>query len=130
MKTITTQAELKVEIALLEIKHANNAIALREQFELMYESLRPINLIKSTVEDLTSSPDFRGHLINSTIGLGAGYLTKKVIVGATHNPIKQILGTLLQVGITSIVAKNGDGIVLGAMNWLGQVFSKKNKKHE
>ncbi len=110
MKKITTTIELRDEIALLKLYQKENGIALREEFMLVYESIKPVNLIKNTVQELTSAPDFKGNLLNTTIGLGAGFLSKKIIVGATHNPLKQLLGTLLQVAITSVVSKNGDAI--------------------
>jgi hypothetical protein len=37
-----------------------------------------------------------------------GYLTKKVLLGGTHNPIKRILGTILQFAITNIVTKQSE----------------------
>lgn len=126
MKQITTLIELREEIALLETSQVSNGIALKEQFKMTYESLRPVNLIKSTFKELTSAPDFKDNLLNSTIGIGAGYLSRKIVVGATHNPIKKLLGVLLQVGITSIASKNGDGIKSGAMKLISSLFVKKN----
>lgn len=126
MRQITTLVELREEIALLEITQLSNEIALKEQFKITYESLKPLNLIKSTFKEFTSAPDFKDNLLNSTMGIGAGYLTKKIIVGASHNPLKKLLGTLLQVGITSIVAKNGDGIKLVATKLISSLLPKKN----
>lgn len=126
MRQITTLVELREEIALLETTQLSSEIALKEQFKITYDSLRPLNLIKSTFKDLTSAPDFKGDFLNSTMGIGAGYLTKKIIVGASHNPLKKLLGTLLQVGITSIVAKNGDGIKSVAIKVIGSLLPKKN----
>lgn len=126
MKQITTLLELREEIALLETTQVINRIALKEQFKTTYDSLRPINLIKSTFKELTSAPDFKSDFLSSTIGIGAGYLSRKIIVGASHNPIKKLLGTLLQVGITSIVAKNGEGIKSGVLNLIGSFLQKKN----
>ena len=125
MKKITTLIELKEEILLLEAEHTNNTIALKEEFKLTYYSLKPLNLIKDTLKELTTVPDFKLGLVNSTIGIGAGYVAKKAVIGTTQNPIKKLLGTLLQVGITGIVSKNGDGIKLKAMKFIGHLFSKR-----
>jgi hypothetical protein len=126
MRQITTLIELREEIALLETTQVSNRIALKEQFKITYDSLRPLNLIKSTFKELTSAPDFKDDLLNSTIGIGAGYLSRKIIVGASHNPIKKLLGTLLQIGITSIVSKNGEGIKSGVINLIGSFLPKKD----
>jgi hypothetical protein len=125
MNKITSVPELRAAIILLEIKQAEEGKLLKEQFKVTYENLRPANLIKNTLRDLTSDPSLKGELFNTTLGLAAGYLTKKAVVGATHNPLKQIFGTLLQMGISSIVAKNGDGIKSGAMDLIANIFRKK-----
>jgi hypothetical protein len=39
-----------------------------------------------------------------------GYITKKVLLGSTHNPIKRILGTVLQFVITNIVTKQSEKV--------------------
>jgi hypothetical protein len=110
MPKITSIEELQQAIQVLEIKQASELVLLKDQFKITYESLKPINLIKSTLKELTSVPDLKEDLLNTSVSLAAGYFSKKAIVGDTHNPIKQILGTLLQMGITSIVSKNADEI--------------------
>lgn len=125
MNKITSVAELKASIQVLEIRQAEEGKLLKEQFKITYESLKPANLIKNTLRDLTSDPSLKGDLMNTTLGLAAGYLTKKIAVGATNNPLKQIFGTLLQMGISSIVSKNADGIKSGTMQLINNIFRKK-----
>ena len=126
MKKITSIVELRESILLLEIKQANEGRLLKEQFKTTYESLRPVNLIKNKFNELTTSPDFKGKLLNATLSLAAGYLSRKVVVGATHNPLKQLLGTLLQMGVTGIVSKNADGIKSTAMDLISHFLNKKS----
>lgn len=125
MEKITSVEELKKAILLLEIKQANEAVQLKEQLLVTYESLKPINLIKKIFTDITSSPDLKKDLLGTTVSLAAGYLSKKAAVGSTHNPIKQLLGTLLQIGVTNIVSKNSDGIKTIGMKILSSFFHKK-----
>ena len=120
MTKITTVAELKEAIQVLEIEQKAKGAQLKEQFKITYESLRPANLIGNTLKELTSLPDLKGNLLNTTIGLAAGFLSKKVAVGNTHNPLKILLGTLLQMGVTSVVSKNADGI----KTFTGQVLTR------
>lgn len=47
MEKISTSTELRAAILYLESKQFAEGIELREQFKLAYESLKPINLIKS-----------------------------------------------------------------------------------
>jgi hypothetical protein len=126
MEKITSIIELREYIYLLEIKQANEKQLLKEQFKITYENMQPVNLIKRTLSELTTAPDFKGNILNAIAGIGMGYLSKKVVVGGTLNPLKQLLGALLQVGITSIVAKNGEGIKATITNLLSKFSSKKN----
>lgn len=125
MRKITSVSELKEEIFRLEIKQAHEARLLKEQFMITRESLKPANLIKSSINDLITSPDLKENILNTTLSLAAGYLSKKIIVGSSQNPFKQILGTLLQMGVTNIVSKNSDGIKSAAMNLINNFLSKK-----
>lgn len=125
MEKITSITELKDAIRLLEIKQADEKVLLIKQFMVTYESMRPVNLIKDKFNDVITSPNLKENLLNAALSLAAGYLSKKAIIGATHNPLKQLFGTLLQVGVTGLVSKNTDGIKSTAMNLIGSVFKKK-----
>lgn len=125
MGTITTITELNAAILLIENKQAQEAILLKEQFNLTYESIKPINFIRSTFKELVTAPDFKEDLLNTSISLAAGYFSKKLAVGSTNNPLKQILGSFLQMGITSVVSKNADDIRTKFMDILSVVFEKK-----
>lgn len=126
MGKITSITELRESILLLEIKQANEKILLKEQIKTTYECLKPANLIKNALNELTTAPDFKGDLFNTTLGLAAGYLSKKAVVGSTHNPLKQLLGAFLQMGVTSIVSKNTDGIKSAVTHLINNLFSKKD----
>jgi hypothetical protein len=126
MEKISSVIELRESILLLEIKKANELQLLKDQFKVTYESLKPVNLIKSKINELIESPDLKNNIINTTMGLAAGYLSKKALVGSTHNPLKQLLGTVLQIGVSSLVAKNSDGIKSTAVTLLHTLLSKRN----
>jgi hypothetical protein len=127
MQKITTAEDLKSAIQQLEKKQTVEWTLLHDQFLIAYESLRPVNLITGTLRELTTAPDFKGNILETTLSLAAGYLFKKVVVGATHNPLKLVFGTLLQMGITSIVSKNTDGIKSASRHVINNIFRKKDK---
>ncbi len=108
MKQYNATDTLNETIALLEYKKAKELIVLKEQFQLTYESLKPINLIKNTFSEMTNSSDIKGNLLNNVIGLSTGYLSRKVLLGSSHNPIKRILGSIFQFVVTNVVTKNSD----------------------
>ncbi|MBK5286811.1 MAG: hypothetical protein JJE25_15580 [Bacteroidia bacterium] len=104
-------------ITLLEIIRAEELKSLKQQFHLTYESLKPFNLIKSTFKDAVASgkealasPDLKDNVLNTSVGLAAGYLSKRLFVGVSNSPLRKILGFALQFGITTFVAKNPEGI--------------------
>jgi hypothetical protein len=125
MKKITNAFELEQEIAFLEIQQAEDLTALKDQFRATYESLKPINLILNSLKDISSAPDLKGNLLNTALAIGAGFLSKKALVGGTINPFKQLAGTLLQLGVTSLVSKNGSDIKIGVLSFLGKLLRKK-----
>jgi hypothetical protein len=128
MKKITSVTELKESILLLEIDQAREKILLKEQFVITYESFKPINLIKNTISKWATSPNIKEKLLDATMGITAGYLSKKAAVGSTHNPIKQLVGSLLQMGVASIVTKNADGIKSGVIDLIGNFLSKRKRE--
>jgi hypothetical protein len=125
MEKIKTIEELNDAIRILELKQKFEEKLLKEQLKLTVENLKPVNLIKTTIHDLTTSPGFKNNLLDTTISMLAGFLSKKIVVGNTHNPIKQILGTVLQMGITSIVSKNTNEIKSATLNLIKNFIIKK-----
>ena len=120
MKRISHIDELRESILLLEIKQVEEEALLREQFKLTYESLKPVNLIKSTLENLTDLPDLKASVIDTSVSLVAGFLSKKIMVGSSHNPFKEMFGSILQMGVTNLVSKNISNIKSLANQILGK----------
>lgn len=126
MQKISTIAELRDEIRLLEGKQKIQVQAMKEQFINVRESLRSVNLLKTTFKEAISSPDLASNLLNAAVGLGAGILSKKMFIGSTHNPIKRLFGTLLEAGIATIITTKGDSI----RNSISHLISTINKRKQ
>ncbi|MFV5695336.1 hypothetical protein ACM55G_07855 [Flavobacterium sp. LB3P122] len=108
MEKINQTNSLEQTILYLQDKQALELHALKQQFELTYESIKPINLIKSVFTEMTTSPNIKGNIVNNIVGMAIGYLTRRVLVGSTRNPIKKILGTLLQFVVTNVTTKHSN----------------------
>jgi hypothetical protein len=108
MKKSNETDALNETIALLEYRQKQELRILKEQFEVTYDSLKPLNIIKKAFGDMTTSSELKGNLINNVIGMSTGYLTKKLLLGSSHNPFKRILGNVLQFVITNVVTKHTD----------------------
>jgi len=119
MQTIITGSDLRVAILLLERRQAEEGKLMKAQFLVAVESIKPINLIKSAFKEATESEDLQDNLVNSTIGISAGYISKMLFQGISHGPFRKIIGTAVMFGIKNIVAQNPDAIKTG-----GRIFFK------
>ncbi|MFL5762732.1 MAG: hypothetical protein ACJ77K_02250 [Bacteroidia bacterium] len=117
---------LKARISELKVLQANESVLLKKELIMVYESLKPVNLIKKTLRDLTSDRELNGDLLNTALSLAAGHLSKSVVAGSTNNPLKQLFGSFLQVAVTSIVSKNASNVRSGFLRILDFLSNKKS----
>jgi hypothetical protein len=110
MENITSIAGLKNAIQLLEAEQAVKGQILKEQFHNTYERLKPASLLKGTLKDIVSSPNLIENILGTTIGLATGYLTKKIVIGASGNLFRKLFGSVMQIGVTNAVAHHPDTI--------------------
>jgi hypothetical protein len=130
MQNITSVSDLKNAIQLLEAEQAARGQLVKEQFYLTFESLKPVNLLKSALKDISSSPFLIDNIIGTALGLATGYLSKGVFIGRSGNKIKRLIGTILQFGITNVVAQNSDSIKLFGRSLFQHLFRKKTENTE
>jgi|SRR6187402_3312237 len=121
---------LKEAIELLEHKQAHEMKELKAQFHLAYESLKPINLIRNTLNEVEASPQIKSDTLRSAVGLATGYLSKRVLTGENNKPLKQVLGTLFQFAVDNVVLKNADTIIATGETLVKHMFKPKNKLSE
>ena len=110
MKKIHTGADLREAIILLELKRAEEEKSLREQLHLTYEGMKPINVIKSTYREVAASEDLKDNLVNTSVGLVVGYLSKTLFESVSHSPVRKLIGTAILFGVTTAVRKNPDAV--------------------
>lgn len=105
MQNITTTAELKNAIQILEVEQAIKGQLMKEQFYFTYESLKTLNLIKSTLKEAVSSPLLIDNILGTVLGLATGYYSKKFLIGTSGNILRKLFGSIFQIGITKVVAQ-------------------------
>ncbi len=125
MQNITSAIGLKNAIQLLEVEQAVNRQLLKEQFHYTYESLKPVNLIKSALNDISASPCLFDNILGAATGLATGYITKKITVGTSGNMFIKLIGSVLQLGVTNIVAQHPEAIKSFGWFLFQHIFSKK-----
>jgi hypothetical protein len=110
MKKEDSSMELSEAIHQLEKRQAVERQLLKEQFHIAYESVKPVNLIRNTIKEISETRDLKDHIINTAVGLSAGYLSKMLFVGMSKNPMKRMLGNALMIGISNAVIKHPEAV--------------------
>ena len=110
MQNITSSVSLKEAIQLLEVEQGIKAQLLKDQFYLTFESLKPVNLLKNTLHDISSSPYLIDNILGTAMGIASGFLTNKIFVGRSGNIVRNLLGSVLQFGVTNVVAQHPETI--------------------
>jgi len=130
MQKITNAVELQNAILLVQNEHAIKGLLLKEQLYCTYESLKPINIIKNTLHDVISATSLTDNLLGTVTGLASGYLSKKMVVGTSGNIIRNLLGSVIQFGVTTTVAQHPDAIKYVGQFIFQHLFHKKEKKSD
>ena len=105
---ITSTSDLEVAIKRLERKKSLIEEDLKDRMHIILESLKPTNILKHTIHEVQESTELKHNLLKVALGLGAGYFSRKLIIGKSAGLLKKALGTALQYGITNFVAKKND----------------------
>lgn len=109
MKTYRNQnEELDIAISNLELQRKQKYNELKQQLNLTYQSVKPINILNQTLTDFKESTQSKSNLLQSVVSLTGGYLSKKLLIGNTHSTFKKILGYVLQYGVTNFISKKVD----------------------
>lgn len=126
MEKIKSTKQLREAIQALELKQANDARLFKEQCKATYEGLNPLHWIKNKIMSVAHTPDLKMMLLDTSLGLLAGYLSKKATVGSSDHPFRQFLGSLVQIGVTNTVLKNSEDIKSAVLSFVNGIFGKKD----
>lgn len=105
MDTIYTIDALNQRIKLLEDQQDKEWCEIKEEVGDIKENLKPTNLIRNAVGELNEAIGLKSELAQSAISIGIGYLAKQIVIGKTESTFKNILGSVLQLAVTTLVSK-------------------------
>jgi len=105
MEAIYTIDQLNQKIKELEVRQDTEWCDIKDHIDDIKENLKPINLIRNTVEEINETVGFKSHLAQSAISIGIGYIAKRFIVGKGDSMFKGILGSIVQLIVTNLVSK-------------------------
>ncbi len=121
---------LSVRLRELEEKRTKQFGLLKAQFKTTKESLKPLNLIKSTLDEVSSSSDLKKNVFGKAIGIGTGLITKKLLFGSSINPFKNLFGTLMQFAIGNVVSKRAVGVKSTIKNFIHFYMKRRNESKQ
>lgn len=109
MQNTITSEILKDKIKQLEIEHIILGEQLKDQLHITYESIKPVNLFKQSIAN--ASPLLIDNLIGNMLGVATGYISKKVVIGSSHNILQKFFGSMIQMSVSNAVAQNPNAII-------------------
>ncbi|MEO7120845.1 MAG: hypothetical protein ABIY62_07105 [Ginsengibacter sp.] len=107
LEKIANTDELTSAIKRLERQRFLLEEDLKDEFHIILESLKPTNILRHTIHEVQASTELKHNLLKVAVGLGAGYFSRKLVIGKSAGFVKKALGTAIQYGITNFVAKRG-----------------------
>lgn len=111
MQKITRNEALKKHILVLEGRQFDEGKLLRGQFSIAYESIKPFNVLQKMINQIASPSKFKDDLIQTSTGLITGYISRKMLVRSSKNPLLRITGIFVQYAVTNFVANNSASII-------------------
>ncbi|TMI62074.1 MAG: hypothetical protein E6H07_17600 [Bacteroidetes bacterium] len=103
--SVSSMTSLEKRILELEKLQDQQMAEFKMSAMSMMESFSPSNMIRTALRDVVQSPDIRSAAINTAIGMGAGLLGRKLVVGNSGNMFKKITGTAVQFLVANFVRK-------------------------
>ncbi len=124
MQKISNTLELKNAIRQLENQRADDWILLKEEILTTVESLKPINIVKNSLKAVLASPELQTDAVNAALGLTTGYLAKKVLIGNTYNPFKNLIGYFVELAVADKTIHNAESIKSFVSIFVQKLFKK------
>ncbi len=128
MKKNSPNDLLDEAIQLLETKRDLELILMKRELNGLFESLKPINIVKNTFRKVIASTDLKEGIVNTAIGVASGFMVKNILFRKTHNPFKLIARGILQTVTTGVVATNSDKIKSNSQKIFHAVLSTLTKR--
>jgi hypothetical protein len=122
--------QLQQRIIDLESKQLQEWASVKAEASDLFDQLTPAHIVKNILVELTKAPEIKHNLMNSAIGMGAGYLSKRILFGPNPGKVMQVAGSFVEMSVAGIVAKNTDKlseVILDKMtHWFSDTDVKGN----
>lgn len=120
--------ELNKAIIELQEKRIQQLESLKEDLITPYDSVDPKKLYTGTFKEVSSSSSrIKNSIIGFAIGVGTGFLMKKLWIGKSKSGIKRLLGTFIHFAVANVVSNRAGGIISTGENLLDGLFKRKKR---
>lgn len=145
MQNIDTKDELQSAIQVLESKQKEDLISLKKELNDFGEQIKPANLIKEGISQISHSPEIKKGLIVLGTGIVSGFVVYKLMtrkggrsVNYSHSILKDTVSrhvrqasfSLLQYVLAAVISRNSDKIKRVALNLINSQKNKSNQDHD
>ena len=133
MQKVTATDTLRKAILALELRQIEEGKLVTEQFKITTESLKPLNLLRKVIDDIADPSELKDNLVQYAIGLISGYVSRKLLVRSSKNPILRLAGIIAQFGVTTLVANNSvliESMGIYYLNRFADIFRRHKSKKE
>lgn len=105
MKTLKQTDILDNKIAALKLRRDTEFIELKEQYFVVHHSFTITNIVHQGITEFYNTATNKDNLFSTITSVLGGYLSKKIVVGDSSNPFKQVLGYGIQFAVTKLLSK-------------------------
>lgn len=110
---------LKETILQLELKQEEEKELFNQQLRATFNSLKPANLIKSTLRDLSNhTSEVKNNLLEAFLPMITSFISGKIIGRGKKHSFSHIIATMLQMTLTKYTAKHSQAILAYLCNIL------------
>lgn len=102
---VATMTDLAVKIRELEVTEAIQLASIKAQAYELSQRLKPSALIKTAFNDIIGSKNLQRNALDTSLGLGAGWVARKIFARNSTNMFRKMTGYILQLIITSLATK-------------------------
>jgi hypothetical protein len=110
MNAIVTEDDLAQAVLTIEKKQKEQGIIVVAEFNELLQSVRPSAILKNILTEITSSGELKDNLVNTSAGVAAGIVAKRLVAGKNAGIVRQVVSNGIQFGVTNIIARNPETI--------------------
>ncbi|HLP19906.1 MAG TPA: hypothetical protein VK174_06375 [Chitinophagales bacterium] len=103
MEKIDNAEQLRQAIEALEKTQQAEANGVKTQMHEVYESVRPVNLIKGTLKDIGESAEIKDSLLRIPVAMVSAYVNKQLSKEPAYTSARSVLAqTLIDTAVDTV----------------------------